>query len=126
MKSRTRRSGRELDLLDRLKNENKRLKQQVAQLRKLITKFDLDRYNDFKDVLEANERLEAKFNKQEAKKELKRVWECWDCGEGILKLTILPRRDGTFYWRCCSNPECGKRTKTQPYTNKVQGIRDEE
>lgn len=123
-KTRVKRSGRELDMLDRLKAENKKLKSQVAQLRKLITKFDLERYNDVKEILEANERLEERFEKQEARKQLKRTWECWDCREGVLKIVVFPRRDGVFYFRKCTS--CDKRTKLQPYTNKVTGLKEED
>lgn len=122
--SKIRRNGRELDLLDRLKHENRKLKAQVNQLRKLITKFDLERYNDVKEILEANERLEERFEKQEARRQLKRTWECWECKEGVLKIIIFPRRDGIFYWRKCTS--CDHRTKLQPYTNKVKGIKDED
>lgn len=115
-------AGRELDLLQKLKSENKKLKQQVAQLRKLIDKFDLERYHDVKEIMEANERLEARFQQQEARDKLKATWQCWDCHTGVLRIKTFTRRDGVFYFRCCSNPDCRKRTKMKAYDSTVEGL----
>lgn len=115
---------KELSQLQKAVRENKRLKQQVAQLRKLVSKFDLDRFNDFKELVETNEKLEERFRKQEARKQLKEKWQCWACRTGILRIVVLPRRDGVFYFRKCS--ECDNRTKTKTYDASVEGIKEDE
>lgn len=111
-------SDSENDRLQRLSNENKKLKQQIAQLRKQISRIDVDRFQNLKDLLDSQDREEQ----QEAAREHEaKLWECWDCKKDLLKLVVMERRDGVFYFRRCS---CGRRTKTQKYTDKVKGIKE--
>lgn len=109
--SRTRRGGTEFDQLARLKYENKKLKRQIKQLRKVIDRLDLDRYNNVKRILEQNERLEKEEARRLLKEQLEKKWKCWDCNDGVLHRKEVLRRDGAFYYRLCDN--CKKRTKLQ-------------
>lgn len=116
-KSRTKRGDKELDQLDRLKQENKKLKRELARYRKIVDRFDLDRYEHIKEILqEEDKRLKhAEFKK------LEKAWRCHDCQAGILRLRVIDRRDGTYYNRVCDG--CGKRTSFQRYTKNVKGVK---
>lgn len=113
-----RRNGdKELDQLQKLKYENQKLKRENSRLRKLIQRGQADQ-----DLL--HELVQQKNEEEELAQQQKieeNQWRCWTCSRGILKIHTMPRRDGVFYWRICSNPDCKKHTKLQPYTKDVKG-----
>lgn len=113
-RSRTKRGDKDYDLNDRLKHENRRLKRQISQLRKVIDRLDLDRIAHVRELLEQHDEQEkviAELKKEEA-------WKCYDCGKGTLRLRTLDRRDGTFYNRVCDT--CNKRTRLKRYSKDVE------
>ena len=65
-------------------------------------------------------------SRSKAKEALKKEWACHDCGEGYLRIMLLPRMDGIFYIRRRSNKECGNRTNAKKYTSDVRGIKEDE
>lgn len=104
--------------LQTLKKENEKLKKQVAQLRKQLARLDIDRYSNLKDLLE--DHYEQEDMKVALGEKAKQKWKCHECPEGTLKLVIITRKDGAFYFRKCSS--CSKRTKTQRYHENVEGV----
>lgn len=66
---------------------------------------------------------QAQLAVEEARGELEEKWKCHTCSIGVLKLLIFNNREGTHYFRKCSNQKCTNRTKTKPYTQQVEGIR---
>ena len=104
------RGDKEYDQLARLKHENKKLKRQVKQLRKIIDKLDLDRYHDVKDLIDQLEKSESSKSVPNDK------WKCWDCVDGVLRMHPIMRPDGEFYFRMCD--VCRKRTKLKRYNGK--------
>ena len=123
MSRRNRYAEKELDEIQKLKYENKRLKRQITSLRKQLSRVDIDRYQNLKDLLykQTNEDLEDKI--REERKKLKKQWECHSCRVGFMQIHTLNRRDGLFYYRKCT--ECDNRTKPKPYKEDVKGIKDE-
>ena len=109
---------KELSQLQTLKKENEKLKKQVAQLRKQLARLDIDRYSNLKDLLE--DHYEQEDMKVALGEKAKQKWKCHECPEGTLKLVIITRKDGAFYFRKCSS--CSKRTKTQRYHENVEGV----
>jgi len=65
---------------------------------------------------------EAKEKKEDTIDDMIKKWECHSCGTGIMKLIILPRHDGDFYFRACNSPKCQNRTKLKPYNTEVTGV----
>jgi hypothetical protein len=114
---------KEEDLLQRLKRENDRLKKSISSLRKQLSRVDLDRYENLKDLLykQANSDLNERII--EEKKKLKKKWECFVCRIGFMKIHTVSRRDGLRYYRKCT--ECDNRTKMKLYNDKVKGLKDE-
>lgn len=112
----------ELKDIRRLKLENSKLKKQISALRKQLSRIDIDRYQHLKDMIEAHEEQDSTFDSTVALEELKTKWECHSCKQDYLKLILVPRMDGTFYFRRCS---CGNRTKLKKYHDGVEGITDE-
>lgn len=113
-----RRNGdKELDQLQKLKYENQKLKKENSRLRKLIQRGQADQ-----ELLhELVQQKTAEDELAQAEKIEENKWRCYDCGNGVLKIHLLKRLDGVFYYRCCSNPECGKRTKLQRHSKSVEG-----
>jgi hypothetical protein len=105
---------REFDLLQKIKEENKRLKRELAALRKQISRLDIDRYENLKELVQKQYEEDKKIEKTDNLDNHR--WLCWNCKKDVLKLTILHRRDGEFYYRFCQN--CKKRTKLQKYDKK--------
>lgn len=122
--ARRRYSDREFDDLDRLKYENKKLKRQISALRKQISRLDIDRYNNIKELLDKQENEDAQEYVQKEKDKAEQQWRCWQCGHGILRTHRMHRRDGSFYYRKCDNEKCDNRTKTKPIPadGKLEGV----
>lgn len=117
----TRRGEKDYDQLDKLKNENRKLKRQISSLRKQIARIDLDRYHNIRELLEKYDAEEQEEELQRQEEAAKEEWRCHDCDRDYLRLVVFNRRDGTFYFRKCFT--CGKRTKTQKYHDKVKGLK---
>lgn len=120
---RSRTFPKDLELLDRLKHENKKLKKEITRLRKELSK--VDRYEDLQDLVEQQYEEDNKvhgFTKEVSREDLLKQWGCFECKAGYMKLIILSRMDGVFYFRRCS--ACAHKTRLKKYTEKVQGIKD--
>lgn len=103
-------------------NENKKLKKEVASLRKQLARTDLDRYSYVRDIVQEHlaEEKEEQTTTQMLQS-MKNEWQCHDCGIGFLEIHLYNRPDGTFYYRKCNN--CPHRTMGQRYErDKVKGI----
>lgn len=102
----------------KLKEENKRLKKENKALRKQIGRLDLDseRFNNLRELADKQYREELARRKEES---VKKKWTCHECGKGILRLIIIPRRDGNFYFRACD--ACSKKTGMKKYHSEVEG-----
>lgn len=124
---RTNKGTKEYSDIQRLKHEIDKLKRENSRLKKQIQMLDINRYQDIKELLlkDKEEEFVQTSNKKDIEK-LKKEWNCHKCGEGYLKIHILPRLDGVFYYRKCSNKECTNRTNTKKYTQDVKGIKDDE
>lgn len=117
-----RRNGdKELDQLQKLKCENQKLKKENSRLRKLIQRGQADQELLHELVQQKQEEDFA----AEAQKAQESKWKCHTCHHGIMKIHLIKRLDGVFYWRICSNPECGHKTKLQRYHKDVEGIKHE-
>lgn len=108
---------KDLDMLDRLKKENKQLKRQLSNLKK-----QLDRINpsNIEELREFASRQEERNRRQEKKAKLADKWKCYNCGKGNLYIIKVPHPKGTYYFRSCDS--CDNRTKAKPYTSKVKGL----
>lgn len=104
----------------RLKLENQKLKKQISSLRKQLSRIDIDRYQSLKDIIENQAEEDNQFETDRALDDLKRKWECHVCAKDYLRLVVVPRQDGTFYFRRC--PSCMNKTKLKRYTENVEGI----
>lgn len=104
----------------RLKHENKKLKRQISQLKKLISRINLAEYENLKDAIvqqETENQIEKAILEEKKKEE---AWKCYHCENGILRLKTLGLANGVRYWRKCDN--CSHRTKAKKYTQDVEGV----
>ena len=109
-KNRNRTYDKETDTLQHLKSENKHLKREVVRLRKELDRI-YNRYDNLDDLVQQH------YKEESPKEDLKKKWACNECKEGYLKLIIINRRDGSFYFRKCSM--CDHRTRLKKYTENV-------
>lgn len=116
----SRRGEKEFSREQKLVHENKRLKREVAQLRKQLARLDLDRYDSIKEMIEEHGHENTAQTGQELLENLKKTWTCNDCRNGHLEIILYNKIDSTWYYRKCSN--CPHRTKSQKYTPEVKGI----
>lgn len=108
----------ELDQLQKYKIENRKLKHTISQLRKQISRIDLDRFQNLKDKLDSLDRLEAEEAAKERGIESDKRWECWTCRTGTLRVHVIEKPTGSIYNRVCDNEHCGHRTKFQKLDQK--------
>ena len=110
---------KELSEIQRLKTENGRLKRQLSRIRKQLARDQADRFEDI------NGALEAQVQEDEARKEIIKQqkliehWRCFKCEEDYLRLIVIQRPDGAFYFRKC--PQCENRTRLKPLNDQVEG-----
>lgn len=110
----------ELKEVQKLKLENQKLRKQIGKLRKELSKIDIDRYQYLKDLIESQDKQDKEFDRNIELDKLKEKWQCHDCGKDYLRLIMVPRRDGTFYFRRCLT--CGNKTRLKKYNENVEGI----
>jgi len=107
----------------RLKHENQKLKRQLERLRKQLARVDLEVYSNIKEVVEAQQREDIVFEGEiidhKRKDNLKKQWQCHQCNEDYLRLVVIQRPDGAFYFRKC--PNCTNKTRMKPFSEKITG-----
>ena len=109
----------------KLKHENQKLKRQLERLRKQLARVDLEVYSNIKEALEAQQREDVAFETEQKdhkkKDNARKQWECHKCGEDYLRLVVVQRPDGAFYFRKC--PSCSNKTRMKPFSESIQGPR---
>lgn len=103
-------SEKEFEFIEKLKQENKKLKRDLKVARKL-----LDRYHVAEEKGLIEEDIITPSKKRQKEKELLEQWQCYTCGKGVLRLI----RIGNRYFRKCD--KCGKNTKSQLWDPSVKG-----
>ena len=101
---------------EKLKFENKKLKREVAQLRRTIKKMDVDRYHNIQDIV--NQTREDEAEAKATSKKMLAKWKCHECSEGHMAYIPVSRKDGMFYYRKCT--ECDNRTKMKKETKDTE------
>ena len=56
-------------------------------------------------------------------KDMEKKWKCFKCGTGVMRIITYMRPDGRWYIRKCSNSQCVNRTKAQPWSDEVEGVK---
>lgn len=106
--------------VQKLKRENDKLKKQISGLRRQLSRLDIDAYSNLKEIIESHDRQDAEFDTESELLDLQKKWECNTCARDFLRLIIVPRLDGNFYFRKCGN--CGHKTKLKKYKEDIEGI----
>lgn len=116
----SRRGHKEYSREQRLIYENKKLKREIASLRKQMARLDLDRHSYVREIIEKAYELEDAQEGAQIVEKLKHQWKCRECHNGHLEICVYSRPDGPWYYRKCTN--CSHRTKAQKYSPSVPGI----
>lgn len=103
---------KELELIDKLKYENKKLKRALKASRKM-----LDRYNVAEEKGLIDEDIIVPGKKRQKEKELKEQWKCHDCENGYLYIIHI----GNRYFRKCNG--CSKNTRSQIWNDTIKGLK---
>jgi hypothetical protein len=108
---------KEAQLIDRLKKENSELKRENVKIRRQVERLNLDhdRYRTLRELVH-KQTQEGRAKKKSGGKD----WTCWECGKGQLRIKLVPRRDGAFYFRLCDTDGCGHRTNLKKHTGDVE------
>lgn len=117
----TQRGTKELDKFHKIVHENKRLKREIAQLKKQIARLDLDRGPMVTEMIAEAYSAGQEGLGAQVLDMLKKQWECKECHSGHLEITIYNKMFEPWYFRACTS--CTNRTKAQKYDPvKVKGI----
>lgn len=108
---------KEQDQLQKVIEENQRLKKQISKLRKVIKNIDIEHYQFVQDLLNSKTFKENPI--KTTKKELEKQWECHQCSEGIMRLIIVHKLREPYYFRKCDN--CTNKTKLKKYDDSIKG-----
>lgn len=111
---------KEQDILQKLQRENEKLRRTIQSLRKQMSRIDIDEYQNLREIIESQETFDSETERKNELKKLKERWLCRVCSTDYLRLVMVPRLDGVFYFRRCAN--CGNKTKLKKYTEEVEGI----
>ena len=106
--------------LQKAKQEIKLLRRQVSRFKKLLKKLDQEKYENLSEVMEAQAKEEQGLEKKKKEIDITERWKCFDCESDYLRLIVIQRLDGPFYFRRC--PSCGRKTKSKPLKNDVEGL----
>jgi hypothetical protein len=98
--------------------ENKRLKRENDRLRKALSRLDLDRYSQIRDIIEEHYQDEREEEGQKILNNIKKDWKCYFCESGTLVLVKFTKQSGEFYIRKCNS--CEHRTKSQKWTPDIK------
>ena len=119
--SKNTRGVKEFTREQKLINENRTLKRQVASLRKELARVDLDRYSNLKETIEKHYQEDRAQEGKDILERLKQEWRCHKSNcSGYLEITLFNKINEVYYYRRCT--ECLNRTKSQKYTPEVKGI----
>jgi formylmethanofuran dehydrogenase subunit E len=95
-KSRRGGKDKEFDEIQRLKQENKKLRAQVTKLRNVVRHVDTNHYQFVQEMLSSEVfQQDSQQAEKDLKKKLECQWGCNDCGKGVMRLTILHRAGDT-------------------------------
>ena len=104
----------------KLKQENQKLKRQISRLNKQISRLDLDNFVNIREAMDAQQKEDANFDIEKKKIDVKFKWVCHKCSNDYLRIIIISRPDGDFYFRKC--PNCENKTRLKPFTEKVEKV----
>lgn len=105
---------KEIDQLQKLKEECRQLKRINQHLRKQLNAVDLTQFDHLREELRDMDYKEQ----QEKEASFVPTRQCHECQEGVLKLMIIERRDGKWYYRACNN--CKNRTRLKRFTKETK------
>lgn len=108
--------------LQKARQEIKTLKRQVSRFKKLLAKIDYERFENLSEAMVAQEKEDLGLDKKLKEIDIAERWRCFDCEEEYLRLVVIERLDGPFYFRRC--PKCGRKTKNKPLKNDVEGYEE--
>jgi hypothetical protein len=119
--SKNTRGSKEFSRLQESLHENKRLKREIASLRKQLARLDLDRHSYVKDIVDEHYATEEQQETTEKMlKRMKEEWKCNSCPVGYLEINLYTRVGETMYFRKCNS--CPNRTPSKKYEpDKVEG-----
>jgi len=118
-----RRLKKEFTDLQKAYKEIKMLKRQLSRLKKIISRMNIEDYNNIQEARAAQlrEREELKHCRIEIDETAQ--WQCFSCGDDYLRLVIYHKVNEPYYLRRC--PNCGNRTKGKKFDNSVKGVKPE-
>lgn len=112
--------NKEIKENQKLKHENQKLKKQINRLHKQISRLDLDNFMNIKEAMEAQHREDVEFEETKKEIDVEAKWCCHLCQTDYLRIVIITRPDGDFYFRKC--PSCENKTRLKPFNENVEQV----
>lgn len=116
----SKRGEREYSKEQKLVHENRQLKKQISALRKQLSRIDIDRYDNLKDVIEQHYQEDKADEGRELMEKIKQEWKCHECHSGYLEILKYNKGLDTWYYRKCT--KCPHRTPGKRFKEDVQGV----
>jgi hypothetical protein len=116
-------NSKEFDIIQKLKHDVQALRRENSRLKKELDRVDISKYEHLAELVQMQAFEDLQVANKSKKQKLMETWECHECKNGHLRIHIIQRLDGIFYFRKCSN--CEHKTRLQKYTESVKGIRNE-
>jgi len=121
-----RRGEKELEYVQRIKHENKKLKRENAALRKQLARIDYTRFQNLAQLVEKQRRESLEEAKAKRLEQAKKDWLCHKCGKDFLRLIIWNHPvKGACYYRKCGYAPCQHRTAMKVYSPSIEGITED-
>lgn len=114
---RSQKTDKELTRVQKIAHENKKLKEEIARLRKTIVRMDsgwcpgcLKRYDE--------DGKNTKLPEPDISKPEQKDRTCFKCNEGKLSIVKYYKMSEQWYYRACN--KCSHRTRGKKFTPEVQ------
>ena len=117
-----RKGGKEKEFteIQKLKEDNKKLRAQISKLRNLVKNIDANHYEFVNDLMSSDRfNPKTKETKKQLRQKIEEQWKCHECDDGIMRLVVMHRVGEPWYLRKCDC--CLHKTKLKKYNEEITG-----
>jgi hypothetical protein len=116
-------SDKEHNRLQEALHENKLLKRRISALEKQLSRIDLTKHQNLRNLVGKQRRESLEEGKAKRLETAKKHWLCHKCGKDYLRIVIWDHPvKGLAYYRKCGYPPCQHRTEMKAYSHSIEGI----
>lgn len=113
-------SDSDVNKLKEALREISRLRKQISSLRKQLSRTDVDNYQNVMELLNSHDKQNEQASEEQLVRKVEQKWKCNTCNIDSLRIFMLDRIDGMFYFRKC--PNCNHKTRLKKLSSIVEGL----